>query len=514
MNGGLHRFLPDGRLEITSVLKDSTATFKLANGPGLNLQRVEIRDRNGRVTRTVARKDIAGLRQDFITRVTTQTRKLLQHQTCRLLADRNIESEDFPAEGTKDSFLPNGDGYTSLMCANRFVMSRKRKVLITETLLAALNRISEPDYSFTEIDCQKIGDSKWEITLSEHSKPDILLSDSGSGLKTILLVLGWTILEPFKSSQDATDLNGLAHPNLDGRAFLFEELENNLHPSILRRLLQYLVDLSRAFDCRFFYTTHSNIMVDVFSGREDSQIAHIRNSDNSTTIDTIESFSEQRGVLEDLDFRASDLLQANVVIWVEGPSDRYYLNRWIELWSEGRLSQGLHYQVLSYGGALIHYLSGAAPSEEHSPDDYTEIFRVCNRAVVLVDSDKTKQDAKLKPAVERMQCEMRGDDMFWVTAGKEVENYLPEEAITAAFPSAKLNRPKLSTRASIYRQYRNIMSYEGQKPEFARRMCPHLTLDTCLPVLDLGDKMSELIAKLYTWNNLQGLELLKASEQK
>ena len=33
-------------------------------------------------------------------------------------------------------------------------------------------------------------------------------------------------------------------------------------------------------------------------------------------------------MLNDLDVRASDLLQSNGIIWVEGPSDRIYIKRW------------------------------------------------------------------------------------------------------------------------------------------------------------------------------------------
>ena len=33
-----------------------------------------------------------------------------------------------------------------------------------------------------------------------------------------------------------------------------------------------------------------------------------------------------------------------ILIWVEGPSDRIYINRWIELFSEGKLEEGRDHQ--------------------------------------------------------------------------------------------------------------------------------------------------------------------------
>ncbi len=41
----------------------------------------------------------------------------------------------------------------------------------------------------------------------------------------------------------------------------------------------------------------------------------------------VEHFLDKNSILSDIGFKASDILQANGVIWVEGPSDRIYINR-------------------------------------------------------------------------------------------------------------------------------------------------------------------------------------------
>lgn len=46
--------------------------------------------------------------------------------------------------------------------------------------------------------------------------------------------------------------------------------------------------------------------------------------------------------------KASDLLQSNCVIWVEGPSDRIYIKKWIELFDGHNLEEGLDYQFIYY----------------------------------------------------------------------------------------------------------------------------------------------------------------------
>lgn len=419
----------------------------------------------------------------------------------RLAADRDIVVEEQQRIDLL-TLSSDGKGFTSLVQADRHKNGRKRKQLIQVYLLDALNRICQPDYSFTEIDCRQLDDDKWEVALTESEKGEVLLSASGSGLKTLLLVLGNTLLVPFQAAETCQSIDGILHPCLDGYAFMFEELENNLHPSILRRLLQYLISLSQAFDCRFFYTTHSNVIVDAFAARKDSQIVHVSHDNKKTSISPIGGFLDHRKVLEELDFRASDLLQANVLIWVEGPSDRILINRWIELWSNGSLNEGLHYQVVHYGGSLINHISSVVPGDRG--DEYVKLLRICKRAILVVDSDKTKRNQKLKPAVKRMSAEIKeSEGVIWITKGKEIENYIPYQACNAAFPRLCLNAQPPETDSLYDVRKRGIKQFANKKAEFASLVAPHMNLQDCCLVLDLKARTEELIKAIRRWNNLR-----------
>ena len=78
----------------------------------------------------------------------------------------------------------------------------------------------------------------------------------------------------------------------------------------------------------------------------------------------MQTYVDNSGVLDDLDVRASDILLANSVIWVEGPSDRLYINRWIELWENGALKEGIHYQCMFYAGRLLAHISAEDPAQQ------------------------------------------------------------------------------------------------------------------------------------------------------
>src|SRR5262249_53947703 len=139
------------------------------------------------------------------------------------------------------------------------------------------------------------------------------------------------------------------------------------------------------------------------------------------------TYVEHRGILDDLDVRASDLLQANAVIWVEGPSDRIYVNRWIDLWSEGKLRESAHYQIVFYGGRLLAHIDAGSPEEA---SEAVKIVRVNRNAAVLIDSDKKAAVDEINKTKARVMSEVVSmNGLGWVTSPREVEHYIPPTAL-------------------------------------------------------------------------------------
>jgi len=154
----------------------------------------------------------------------------------RLLADRDIRPES-PSNDLKLS--PAGVGATNII--RRYLVTsnpRFPREVIQRDLLQALNQVFGQDGQFAEIQVKHhdeqtagIPEGYWEVFLGEEKKGLISLSNSGSGLKTAILVL----------------LNLLVVPEIEQKersafTFAFEELENNLHPALLRRLFRFLED--------------------------------------------------------------------------------------------------------------------------------------------------------------------------------------------------------------------------------------------------------------------------------
>lgn len=438
--------------------------------------------------------DKLGNRRDLIGRLSSQIQNpLAGKQFRRLHAERNI----VPEPDNPNDMGVRGDGHGATNIIQSFInKAALSSELVERDLLNDLNHIFGSDASFSDIVCQQLPDNLWEIYLEEDAKGRVPLSHSGSGLKTIILVLIYFHLLPV-----------VAKKPLSSFIFAFEELENNLHPSLLRRLLAYLRDKATKHDCPIFITTHSNVAIDVFSRDEEAQIIHVSHTGSESTCRTVRTYIDNKGILDDLDVRASDLLQANGIIWVEGPSDRIYLNRWIELWSDGQLSEGVHYQCVFYGGRLLSHLSSDDPQVVSQS---VAILRVNRNSALLIDSDKRNRQARLNATKCRVRDELhKVGGIPWITNGKEIENYLSKDVVScwlAARGMAKAVDP--------VGQYDDFFTYldeakaglgkqmRDRKPLLAEQLTPLMTRANML-ALDLGERLDNLCREIRRWNGLE-----------
>ena len=418
----------------------------------------------------------------------------------RLLADRDIATESSKNELTLRS---DGNGATNII--RRFIISSNEQLsreVIQQELLEALNTIFGNDGQFTEIQVQEHDDEKadgpqghWEVYLGEDQKGLISLSNSGSGLKTVLLVL----------------LNLLAVPKIENKeksefVFAFEELENNLHPALLRRLFQYLEKYALDEQATIFLTTHSSTALDLFGVSESAQIIHVTHDGETAHTTTVSAHFDRLDVVSELGAKPSDLLQANGIVWLEGPSDRIYLNRWIQLYSDGAFREGRDYQCAFYGGALLARIELKPPEGETG---LVNLLRVNPNIVVVCDGDRDTKKSRIKGRVRRIRAEVRKIPRahIWITEAKEIENYIPGSVLAKALDLRSLPAPK---------QYESFFPRKGapgksylearlrrkhiDKMDLAMRSAPHMTKDMMTGRFDWKEQMEAIVARIRCWN--------------
>ena len=278
-----------------------------------------------------------------------------------------------------------------------------------------------------------------------------------------------------------------------------EEPEVHLHPILQRKLIKYLAENTNN---QYFIATHSASLIDYPS----ASIFHVSNDGDQTYVRHVMSNNHRHTLLDELGYRASDILQTNFVIWVEGPSDRIYLRHWINH-KDNNLIEGVHYTIMFYGGALIKHLSAS----DDAIDDFINILKLNRNLTIILDSDKDSAQSPLKSNVSRIQKELKGSNSSaWVTEGREIENYIDHALLHKALASlhpriydGPHNGGKFDHAFYFYRKAKEGGKREtykdGDKVGAASIICES---DPDFSVLDLDERVSELVAAIKKSNDM------------
>ncbi|WP_179021361.1 AAA family ATPase [Winogradskyella forsetii] len=219
--------------------------------------------------------------------------------------------------------------------------------------------------------------------------------------------------------------------------FFIEEPETNLHPGLQRIFIQTLLQdkYLQEKNLKYFFTTHSNHFLDITLLNEEISIFQFQKNDkDGFSIKT--DVKPSKDVLDVLGVNTSSVFLANTSIWVEGPTDRKYLSKLLNLYYGFKshfLKEDIDYSFFQYGGNLIeHYLfDNDIDFDEEIVREKINSFALSNKIYLLADNDnadmRTAKGKRRKFLEENAQ--KNPNFLYQNTELKEIENLLPKVII-------------------------------------------------------------------------------------
>ena len=188
-----------------------------------------------------------------------------------------------------------------------------------------------------------------------------------------------------------------------------EEPEISTHPRLLQNLFDWVNKNKKDKDTgkykwQFFITTHSNLLLDkLFTKFKSKELTIFRvfKENNKTNLELINKTKDKILLLENLGYKSSNLLFNNYLIWVEGPSDIFYYEAFLNMagyLSNKRIKRGEHYDIMWYGGREEVHLF-----DLESTGDIEKIFSFSRKGAVFWDCDSLKLSENRKEIIKKVK---------------------------------------------------------------------------------------------------------------
>ncbi len=180
----------------------------------------------------------------------------------------------------------------------------------------------------------------------------------------------------------------------DNSVIFIDEPELNLHPGMQRIFLEQIIKQTKDKNLKIFIVTHSNHLLDLTIEQNNISIFKFKKS-NSKKFQIQNVLKGDKSILSELGVNSTSSFIANCSVWVEGISDRYYIEGLLEAYQNNDeentiLNRDIDYTYFEFSGINItHYNL----DEDDKKDDLINVLSSTNKLILIEDNDNAKENS-------------------------------------------------------------------------------------------------------------------------
>ena len=289
------------------------------------------------------------------------------------------------------------------------------------------------------------------------SKEDRFIYEVGDGISS-LLIIAYTIF----TEADEKD-----------KLFFIEEPEISFHPGFQRLLVNIITYYKEFKNCIFFFSTHSNHLIDIGVNEIKNSNLILCKKDNADNISIEIQGASYNEILEELGVQASSVRIANKIIWVEGKYDALYIRLLLNMKNKDnntdkKYIEDYDYCFLPYGGSNMSLIKFDLKQDyDENIEFITKAKNINSKFIIILDDDNMSQNKKSKK-YERYNIlkEELGDKIYKLEV-REIENLFPEKVLKNYVSNGLKDKAKVNEMKFLYQEYKNkkLGEYINKKVE-------------------------------------------------
>lgn len=302
-------------------------------------------------------------------------------------------------------------------------------------------------YFFDGEDISIIPDEEtFELKINiNDSKEDRFIYEVGDGISS-LLIIAYTIFT------EACEKDKL---------FFIEEPEISFHPGFQRLLVNIITYYKEFKNCIFFFSTHSNHLIDIGVNEIKNSNLILCKKDNSDNISIEIQGALYNEILEELGVQASSVRIANKIIWVEGKYDALYIRLLLNMKNKDnntdkKYIEDYDYCFLPYGGANMSLIKFDMKQDYEENEEFITRAKNINRNfIIILDDDNMSLNKKGKKYKRYSILKEELGDKIYKLEVREIENLFPEKVLANYVYNGLRDKTKVDETKFLYKEYKN-----------------------------------------------------------